>query len=773
MKKALITGITGQDGAYLSELLLSKGYEVHGIKRRASSFNTSRIDHLYQDPHVDNRNFILHYGDLTDSTNLIRIIQEIQPDEIYNLGAMSHVKVSFDAPEYTADVDGVGTLRILEAVRLLGLTKKTKIYQASTSELYGLVQEVPQKETTPFYPRSPYAVAKMYAYWITVNYREAYDMFACNGILFNHETVAGFMPVIFKIGQEGPIDIKPIEEVVIKHTGNPNGIDKSINKYQETFVTEDLYVWDNSEWTKVLYASGYPHDINNDNKKPRYLVAKNAAYLATSSHACIMADGTEKEFGQIEKGDQVNLVNYPKTEDNVDNLSETEAQLLGFIVGDGYRRGHKLQLTSKNKEKLVPYADIWLSINPKNTVKFWETKSGFDDTVIIWQVRLNNATRWISQFSIYDDQRKKRVPQQVLNGNKKIQMAFLKGYNQADGLKANPCNYDFKNFKTNSATLAAGLIFLLTQTTQQDYNINIEASDKWGTDQLYYSINILSDSDDGQNHRNSKAKKEQVLELVGQGVSQRAIQRDTGISRTFIRKVQNGYEPTGVHHLEIEKNQVKKIIELDKYDGWFFDLTTESGTFHCGIGQGHVHNSPLRGETFVTRKITRAVAKIALGLQDKLYLGNMDAKRDWGHAKDYVECMWKILQQDKPEDWVIATGVTTSVRDFVRMSFKEIGVELEFKGSGEQEVAVIKSATKSEYQAKIGQEIVAVDPAYYRPTEVELLIGDSTKAQTKLNWKPKYDLEALCSEMVAADIELFKRDQILKEAGFEIKNEYE
>lgn len=370
MKKALITGITGQDGAYLSELLLSKGYIVHGIKRRASSFNTQRIDHLYQDPHVDNRNFILHYGDLTDSTNLIRIIQEVQPDEIYNLGAMSHVKVSFDAPEYTADVDGVGTLRILEAVRLLGLANKTKIYQASTSELYGLVQEVPQKETTPFYPRSPYAVAKMYAYWITVNYREAYEMFACNGILFNHE-------------------------------------------------------------------------------------------------------------------------------------------------------------------------------------------------------------------------------------------------------------------------------------------------------------------------------------------------------------------------------------------------------------------SPLRGETFVTRKITRAVAKIALGLQDKLYLGNMDAKRDWGHAKDYVECMWKILQQDKPEDWVIATGVTTSVRDFVRMSFKEIGVELEFKGKDEQEVAIIKSASKPEYKAQVGQEVVAVDPAYYRPTEVELLIGDASKARQKLNWKPKYNLESLCSEMVAADVELFKRDQLLKEAGFNVKNEYE
>jgi len=364
MKKALITGITGQDGAYLSELLLGKGYEVHGIKRRSSLFNTGRIDHIYEDPHVDNRKFILHYGDLTDSTNIIRIIQEVQPDEIYNLGAMSHVKVSFDSPEYCADVDGVGTLRILEAVRLLGLTKKTKIYQASTSELYGLVQEVPQKETTPFYPRSPYA------YWITVNYREAYGIFACNGILFNHE-------------------------------------------------------------------------------------------------------------------------------------------------------------------------------------------------------------------------------------------------------------------------------------------------------------------------------------------------------------------------------------------------------------------SPLRGETFVTRKITRAVAKMGLGLQEMMYLGNMNAKRDWGHAKDYVELMWKILQHDNAEDWVIATGVTTSVRDFVRMSFREIGVELEFKGEGEAEKGYVKESTNPDFPIEVGKVVVAVDPQYYRPTEVELLIGDSTKAQTTLDWKPKYDLQALCSEMVQADIELFRRDQVLRDAGFKVKNEFE
>jgi GDPmannose 4,6-dehydratase len=353
-KKALITGITGQDGAYLAELLLSKGYEVHGIKRRSSLINTQRIDHLYEDIHNEHVRFILHYGDLSDSTNIIRIIQEVQPDEIYNLGAMSHVKVSFDEPEYTAQVDGIGTLRILEAVRLLGLTKKTKIYQASTSELYGLVQEVPQSETTPFYPRSPYAVAKLYGYWITVNYREAYDMFAVNGILFNHE-------------------------------------------------------------------------------------------------------------------------------------------------------------------------------------------------------------------------------------------------------------------------------------------------------------------------------------------------------------------------------------------------------------------SPLRGETFVTRKITRAVSQIALGQQDKLYLGNLDAQRDWGHAKDYVEAMWLILQQDVPEDYVIASGITTRVRDFVRMSFAHVGIELEFTGEGVDEVGKVVACNNPAYQVAIGTEVVAVDPRYFRPTEVELLLGDPTKSKTKLGWTLKYDLPALVEDMMKADLALFSK----------------
>ena len=370
MKVALITGITGQDGSYLAEFLLKKGYKVHGIKRRASSFNTDRIDHLYQDPHLKERNLILHYGDMTDSMNLTKVIKEVKPDEIYNLAAMSHVHVSFEVPEYVANTDGLGTLRILEAIRLLGLTKTTKVYQASTSELYGKVQEVPQTEKTPFYPRSPYAVAKMYAYWITVNYREAYNIFACNGILFNHE-------------------------------------------------------------------------------------------------------------------------------------------------------------------------------------------------------------------------------------------------------------------------------------------------------------------------------------------------------------------------------------------------------------------SPVRGETFVTRKITRAASKIALGLQDRLYLGNLDAKRDWGHAKDYVRMMWMILQAEKPEDWVIATGKTTTVREFVSMAFAYAGIEITFKGSGKNEKGIVTACKDPNYQINIGKEVVVVDPKYFRPTEVDLLIGDATKAKTKLGWFPEYTLEELVHEMMDSDLKLMTKDQYLKDGGYTIMNYFE
>jgi GDPmannose 4,6-dehydratase len=370
MKTALITGITGQDGAYLAEFLLKKGYQVHGLKRRSSLFNTDRIDHLYQDPHADKRNFFLHHGDMTDSSNLIRLVQETQPDEVYNLAAMSHVKVSFDTSEYTANADGIGTLRLLEAIKLLGLTEKTRFYQASTSELYGLVQEVPQSERTPFYPRSPYAVAKLYAYWITVNYREAYKMYACNGILFNHE-------------------------------------------------------------------------------------------------------------------------------------------------------------------------------------------------------------------------------------------------------------------------------------------------------------------------------------------------------------------------------------------------------------------SPVRGETFVTRKITMAVARIALGMQQKLFLGNLAAKRDWGHAKDYVRAMYLMLQQDEPEDFVIATGVTTMVKDFVQQAFAEAGIVIEFNGEGLNEKGFVVSCNNTDHKVAPGTIVVEVDPAYFRPTEVDLLLGNPAKANTKLGWQPEHDLASLVKDMIDNDLKLARKEKYLKDGGFRVMNYFE
>lgn len=383
-KVALITGVTGQDGAYLSEYLLKKGYIVHGIKRRSSLFNTDRIDHIYQDPHVENRNFILHYGDLTDSMNITRIIQEVQPDEIYNLAAMSHVHVSFETPEYVGNADGLGTLRILEAVRLLGLTEKTRIYQASTSELYGLVQAVPQSETTPFYPRSPYAVAKLYGYWITVNYREAYKMHASNGILFNHE-------------------------------------------------------------------------------------------------------------------------------------------------------------------------------------------------------------------------------------------------------------------------------------------------------------------------------------------------------------------------------------------------------------------SPIRGETFVTRKVTRAMSRIALGMQDKMFMGNLSSQRDWGHAKDYIRAMYLILQQDEPSDYVIATGITTSIREFIKLAGNEVGLTIDFRGEGVNETGHVVAVDEAKFVERVGEkyleamkqrianqeQVVGVDPQYFRPTEVDLLIGDPTKSKTKLGWEPKYDLKGLVEDMMQSDIKLFKKDAYLKEGGYQVMNYFE
>uniref|UniRef100_A0A6C0LX21 GDP-mannose 4,6-dehydratase n=1 Tax=viral metagenome TaxID=1070528 RepID=A0A6C0LX21_9ZZZZ len=789
-KIALLTGITGQDGSYLAELLLEKGYYVWGIIRRASSINTKRIDHLYH-----HKNLILKYGDLTDSPNLFHIFAEIKNTysdieklEVYNLAAMSHVKVSFEMPEYTGNVNGLGTLRLLEAIRSSGLQEKTRFYQASTSELYGKVQEVPQKETTPFYPRSPYGVAKLYGFWITKNYREAYNMFACNGILFNHETLADFMPMIFK--QDNIVDIKPISEIVKYHTRiNEISINDKLERYQEVELNKDLYIWDNNNWTKVTFASGYKHDIINNNKKPKFIISKNSAYFATGDHVVMLEGDDEIEIKNVNIGDKLQHIKFDNIKINtikhefklkykneleckycnhifarksnlnkhiekcenklkfmLNKITLNEAEFLGLMVGDGYvKRNKSIQFTNKDINIIEKVKILWENIgeyNNKNVKsKIRKSTSGFSGKNDINQIYLTGFNNFFNKYKIYNEDKTKKIPFQILNSSSDIMLKFLEGYNLADGLKSNKCLYKFKNFKTNSATLAQGLIFLINKTTKQEFNINVEFVEKYNRKNLYYSINLLSNSK--HSHTKNLEKYNKILELNKQNISKRKLHRITGISRKFIQKVLNdGYIPKNKHYKSISNNNVKKIIEFYDYDGWFYDLETESGKFNAGIGIGRIHNSPRRGPTFVTRKITRGLNMILKGERDKLVMGNIDSLRDWGHAKDYVEGMWRILQADEPEDFVLSTNEYHSVREFIEKAFALRGFDIEWKGEGIDEIGFDKNT---------GRELIYISERYFRPAEVEELLGDSTKARTKLGWKPQYSFDELVVDMVESD----------------------
>ena len=783
---ALITGITGQDGSYLAELLLEKEYKVWGIIRRSSNINTQRIEHIFD-------KLVLRYGDLTDSSNLFNVLTEIKALyqdldrlEVYNLGAMSHVKVSFDMPEYTCDVDAMGTLRLLEAIRNCGIPKdKVRFYQASTSEMFGKVVEVPQRETTPFYPRSPYGVAKLYSYWITRNYRESYDMFACSGILFNHETLAGFMPLIYK--KDGIINIKPICEIVKYDTLKDTIlVDESKNIYQEGIVETELFVWDNNDWTKVKFASGYPHD-KLENKNPKFLISKNSAYLVTGNHEIIMEDDTEKKCENIEIGDKVKLIDFP-VEKSVINytfekkttnefeckycnriisrkytfnkhisichpaydfysniIDKDEAEFLGLMVGDGNVSMSHIRFTNKKMDLINHVIDLWKIICERNSKEFKTTLnttcSGFNKNEIIFQVYLCGFYGFFKKYQIYNEDKTKRIPYQILNSESEIQLSFLRGYNQADGLKSNKCVYEFKNFKTNSATLAQGLIYLLKNNTSHVFNINVEYVFQHGKQRTYYSINILSDS------RFSLKKSEEKASLVRQmkeeGYTQREIQTKTKISRKFQQKVINtDFDGVITHHLSKNNNEIKKIIDMKDYEGWFYDLETESGKFHAGIGLGRIHNSPRRGHNFVTRKVSIALGNILKGKQDKLVLGNIYSLRDWGHAKDYVEGMWLMLQQNVPDDYVLSTNEYHTVKEFVERSFGLKGFIIKWRGSGTEEVG---------YDEVTNRELIVISEKYFRPAEVEELLGDSTKARTELGWMPKYTFADLVKEMVEHD----------------------
>lgn len=690
-KRALITGITGQDGSYLSELLLEKGYEVHGIIRRTSTFNTDRIDHIYIDPHNEQARLFLHYGDLTDGTTLRRILEEVEPVEIYNLGAQSHVRVSFDSPEYTVDTVGMGTLRLLEAIR--DYQHRTHIevrfYQAGSSEMFGLVQEVPQKETTPFYPRSPYACAKVYAHWQTVNYRESYKLFACNGILFNHECVTAQTPVLIR--KDGLIDILPIEDVVPHRTDPKHG-----TRYTTDLAPEDRFeVWDANGWTEVTCMTatwnGFKHKPN---KVVHHIAARGAVYQATSDHVVFVAEGdgyAEKPAGEVKVGESLALIDLPQPTEQID-LTETEAWLLGMIAAEGYvSEEGKVQVTNQDATLLDRVAASWRKV-AGGTSSRYIAPSGFENGKDVIQLRLNGARaygRYLRE-SLYSRSGDKRIPKRILNACDRERLAFLAGFHAGDGLKSTPCTYEFQGFKTASAVIAAGLYWLAITTLNQRAIICTEIREG----RLYYQINLNSSN------------------VVGQ-------------------KGQ---------HLRKPLAEVVKAETID-YQGWLFDLATTSGTFHAGVGQGWIHNSPRRGETFVTRKITRALARILAGKQKKLYLGNLDSKRDWGYAKDYVRAMWLMLQQEQPDDYVVATGETHSIREFLSLAFGYVNLKWE--------------------------DYVEFDERYLRPSEVDLLIGDPSKTQQKLGWQPSVTFKELVALMLDADMQALGLDA-LKVDGKEV-----
>jgi GDPmannose 4,6-dehydratase len=668
MPRALITGITGQDGSYLAEFLLEKGYEVFGLMRRSSVVTDQRIRHLLG--RVD-----LLDGDLLDEGSIMRAIRQSRPDEIYNLGAQSFVPASFTAPVMTGEFTGLGVTRVLEAIRLLDWP--VRFYQASSSEMFGKVQEVPQTEKTPFYPRSPYGVAKVYGHWITVNYRESYDLFACSGILFNHECLTADTPVILR--RNGLIDILPIEDVVPHRTEPAHG-----PRYTTTPPPgEEFEVWDAQGWARVTCMTatwnGYTHKPN---KAVRRVAARGAVVHATDDHvffASCDGENVEVPAADIEAGDSLALIPLPEPVDQIVMTSD-EAWLLGLLAAEGWiSEEGKTVVANQDEALLAAAAECWRRVTGGGSSRY-VAPSGFEGGRPVTQLRLTGARAYgrFVRESLYTRSGAKRIPRRVLNASYEARLAFLRGFNAGDGLKSTPCTYEFQGFKTSSQALAAGLYWLAKTTLKQRAIICLE--DRAGT--LYFQINLNSPD---------------TPRLKGR-------------------------------HLRRALGQVVKAEPVD-YRGWLFDLATTTGTFHAGAGQGWIHNSPRRGLEFAPRKIARGVARIKLGKQKELHLGNLDARRDWGYAKDYVRAMWLMLQQDRPDDYVIATGETHSVAEFAELAFRHAGIEN-------------------------WRDHVVVDAALLRPAEVDLLIGNPAKARAKLGWEPEVPFEGLVNLMVDADLEL-------------------
>jgi len=668
MKTALITGITGQDGSYLAELLLSKDYRVHGVVRRSSSFNTERIDHLYRDPHEGDVRLRLHYGDLNDASSLQSIVSEVRPDEVYNLGAQSHVRVSFDIPEYTAEVTALGTVRLLEAIRKSGL--QCRFYQASSSELYGKVVETPQRETTPFHPRSPYAAAKAYAFYLTQNYREAYGMFAVNGILFNHECLSANTALVARF--EGMVDVVTPGELIALREKGPN---------VQTFEPQGVELWDGVAWTPLRTVTATKRRLDDPDHALRSIQARAGVVDVTAHHRMLDHQREVVRADRVAASDRLHLAPAMPEAPGWTTVSAELAELLGHLVAEGYvsEGGATIQYTSNDDAHRARVAELWSRLF-LGSATHWQGSSGFRPDRPVGQIRLTGVASlraWLREM-IYTRDGWKKVPALVLNGDLAAQRAFLDGYYAGDGLKAG----NGESIKTNSPILAQGLQWIYAN---QGRTASVYAEQRNGA--VYYQLNLATATPAGEK---------------GQ-------------------------------HLRKDPAEVRRVDAAVSFSDWVFDVETDSRVLVAGVGRVVVHNSERRGETFVTRKITRAVGRIKHGQQRELFLGNLDARRDWGHARDYVDAMWRMLQVDVPDDYVVGTGETHSVREFLELAFTRAGLDW--------------------------REHVKIDPRYMRPAEVDLLLADPSKAREELGWTPTVTFPELVSLMVDSDIELAAREK--------------
>ncbi len=658
-RRAFITGLTGQDGSYLAELLLEKDYEVFGVVRRASTENVERIEHLLG-------RVALLQADLLDQASLARALAEVRPHEVYNLAAQSFVPTSWSQPVLTAEFTAVGVTRMLEAIR--SVDTAIRFYQASSSEMFGKVREVPQNELTPFHPRSPYGVAKVYGHYITVNYRESYELFAASGILFNHECVSERTPVLVR-SSDGLVSVQTVADLVPFRRKGPS---------TQTFIPERiLEVWDGEGWTMVTGITATRRRRTDPDHRLLSIEARRGVVETTAHHRLIDPSWDTVRADAVREGDELALAEELPAAPGWTVATDELAELLGLLTADGYvsEDSRHVRITNNDGAVRRRVAELWSRVFLGSQPE-WEGVSGWDPNRSVQAINLSGAPgvgAWL-RSQLYTRTRHKQVPPLILNGDDGARRAFLRGYYSGDGLKRGKG----LSVKTNSPVLAMGLSWLY-ELEGQPASVYVEHR----AGAAYYQLNVSS----------------------------------------RVRVAAKG------EHLRKNPAEVRRVVQTatESDDEWVFDLETDSGLFVAGVGRVVVHNSPRRGLEFVTRKVSDGVARIKLGLADELVLGNLDARRDWGFAADYVEAMRLMLQQEQPDDYVIATGEEHSVREFVDVAFAHAGLD--------------------------PAEHVRTDPRFMRPAEVDHLVGDASKARDQLGWVPRKSFRELVELMVDADLE--------------------